>query len=88
MRVLTSKPVLIAGALAARKKIMQSRAQRRRRKVLSIGSGLTLIALGAAAAYRFWLSKRPLGSPEDLSSALDPQRSSINLDVPEPAPNI
>lgn len=88
MRVLTSKPVLVAGALAARKKIMQTRARRRRRKSLALGSGLALITLAGAAAYRFWMSKRPIETSEDLSPDYEFRSSSINLDAPEPAPNI
>lgn len=88
MRVLTSKPVLVAGALAARKKIMQTRARRRRRKSLTVGSALALIAIAGAAAYRFWTTKRPIEGAEDLSEDLKHRGSSINLDVPERVPNI
>lgn len=89
-KLLMSKPVLIAGAMAARKKIAKARVRRKRKKMAGIVGGLTLAAgLSAAgyAAYKRWViggSEREHGP-----DGMQPDRqSAINLDAPVPAPNI
>ena len=88
-KAMMTKPLLVAGAIAVRRKILQNQTRRRRRRILGLTSGLVVLASGAAAAYRIWTKRN--GSQIDAQrSSMDqeqPERRSIKLDAKDRVPS-
>ena len=87
-KAMMTKPLLIAGALAVRRKMLQSQARHRRRKILGLTSGLVALGGGGVAAYRMW-TKRNSSQIEAPNPSLEqdqPETRSIKLDSKDRVP--